>query len=74
MKKILFTLLIFTTVSIKSQNKVIKANPLGLAFGIANVGFEYSERENQSTTFSVLYYSKSDLKGFGVGLEKKILF
>jgi hypothetical protein len=60
--------------SLLAQRKIIKANPLGLVFGIANIGIEISERKNQSTTFSALYYSKSNAAGFGVGLEKRFYF
>jgi hypothetical protein len=74
MRNTLIMLFTFFSISIFAQSKIIKANPLGLAFGIANIGIEFSERKNQSTTFSALYYSKSDVAGFGVGLEKKNYF
>lgn len=74
MKKLLLTLLIFLSFTIQSQTKIIKANPLGLAFNMANLGFEFSNKHNQSTTFSALYYTESNTEGFGVGVEKRFYF
>lgn len=74
MKNTLIMLFTFFSFNSTAQNKIIKASPLGLAFGIANIGIEFSERKNQSTTFSALYYSKSDVSGIGVGLEKRFYF
>jgi hypothetical protein len=44
----------FCSIGIIAQTKIIKANPLGLAFGIANFGLEFSERESQLHVF--LYF------------------
>ena len=57
-----------------AQTTIIKANPLGLAFGIANFGVEFTGKRNQSTTISALYYSKSNTEGFGIGLEQRFYF
>ena len=50
------------------QNNVIKANPIGLAFGIANVGYEFSTTDSQSMTVSGLYFNIADIDGYGAGL------
>ena len=68
---LIFTSFIFT---IKAQNNIIKANPLGFAFGIANIGVEFAGKGNQSTTISALYYSKDEIKGGGIGLEQRFYF
>lgn len=75
MKRIIF-LLILTSICLKAnaQNQIIKANPLGLVFGIANLGIEFSGKTNKSTTVSALYYAKSDTKGFGIGIEQRFYF
>jgi hypothetical protein len=75
MKKIILLIIAFTfCLKMSAQNKIIKANPLGLAFGVANLGVEFSGKNNQSTTISVLYYSKSNTEGFGIGLEQRFYF
>lgn len=75
MKKITILIILFTfCLKMNAQTKIIKANPLGLAFGIANLGVEFSGKRNQSTTISALYYSKSDTEGFGIGLEHRFYF
>lgn len=65
------TLFTVCSIGISAQTKIIKANPMDLGFGIANIGIGFSERKNQSTTFSALSYSKSNVSGFGIGLEKR---
>lgn len=57
-----------------SQTNVIKANPLGLAFGIANLGYEFSTTESQSMTVSGLFFSVLDVEGYGAGLEYRFYF
>lgn len=52
-----------------AQSKIIKVNPLGLAFGIANAGFEFKTAENQSLTVSGISYNISEITGVGVGAE-----
>lgn len=75
MKKITLIIILFTfCLKINAQTKIIKANPVGLVFGIANLGVEFSGRKNQSTSIYALYYSKSDTEGFGIGLEQRFYF
>ncbi|TXD52862.1 MULTISPECIES: DUF3575 domain-containing protein [unclassified Polaribacter] len=70
MKKILvFTILLFSFGFALGQSKIIKANPLGLAFGIANAGFEFKTAENQSLTVSGISYNISEINGAGAGAE-----
>jgi len=57
-----------------AQNNIIKVNPLGLAFGISNLGIEFAGKKNQSVTVTALYYSKSNIQGFGIGLEQRFYF
>ncbi len=75
MKKVV--LLIITVISFNfanAQTKVIKANPLGLAFGIANAGYEFSTTDSQSLTVSGLYFNVSDITGVGLGAEYRFYF
>lgn len=74
MKNTLLLILFLIAINSQSQTKIIKANPLGLAFNIANIGYEFANKNNQSSTFSALYYSASDLEGFGIGIEKRFYF
>ena len=60
--------------AIFSQDKAIKANPLGLAFGIANAGYEFTTKDNQTATISGIYYGVSGIKGFGAGAEYRFYF
>ena len=57
-----------------AQDNIIKVNPLGFAFGVSNLGIEFARKKNQSTTVAALYYSKSNIKGFGIGLEQRFYF
>ena len=57
-----------------AQNNIVKVNPLGLVFGISNLGIEFAGKKNQSITVAALYYSKSNIQGFGIGLEQRFYF
>ena len=57
-----------------AQEQAIKANPVGLVFGIANVGYEFSINDNETLTIAGLYYNISDVSGFGAGLEYRRYF
>ena len=57
-----------------AQNNIVKVNPLGLVFGISNLGIEFAGKKNQSVTVAALYYSKSNIQGFGIGLEQRFYF
>ena len=75
MKKILFLCVFLLTFQFaSSQTSAIKANPLGLAFGIANVGYEFSTSDSQSLTISGQYFDILDIKGAGAGLEYRFYF
>jgi len=58
----------------QAQDQAIKANPIGLAFGVANAGYEFSVKDNQTVTVSGLYYSISDISGFGLGADYRFYF
>jgi len=66
--------------SVNAQKNVIKADPVGLIFGIANASYENAIKDNQSLTFSGLYYhypdngDRIDLKGFGLGATYNFYF
>lgn len=74
LKKFVFGLALVFSCALYSQNNAIKVNPLGLAFGVANAGYEFSTSENQTATISGLYYNVSDISGFGVGAEYRFYF
>lgn len=59
---------------VNGQEQAIKANPIGLAFGVANAGYEFSTNETQTLTISGLYYNISDVSGFGAGAEYRFYF
>ena len=75
MKKVcLLIITIFTISVVSAQEQAVKANPIGLAFGVANAGYEFSVRDAQTLTLSALYYNISDISGFGVGAEYRFYF
>ncbi|PWH82638.1 hypothetical protein DIS18_10390 [Algibacter marinivivus] len=76
MKKILlFTAVFFIGISsINAQEQAIKVNPIGLAFGVANAGYEFATNESQTLTIAGLYYNISDVSGFGAGVEYRFYF
>lgn len=53
---------------------MIKANPIGLAFGVANAGYEFATNDAQILSISGLYYNISDVSGFGLGAEYRFYF
>lgn len=73
-KTLLIIALAIFGLNVNAQEQAIKANPLGLAFGIANAGYEFSTNENQTFTVSGLYYNISDVSGFGAGVEYRWYF
>lgn len=75
MKKLIFVIAAFLTLTIaNAQENAIKVNPLGLVFGVANAGYEFSVNDTQSLTISGLYYNISDVTGFGAGAEYRFYF
>lgn len=73
-KLILVVLTLFAISSTYAQDNAIKANPIGLAFGVANAGYEFAVNDTQSATISGLYYNISDVTGFGAGAEYRFYF
>lgn len=74
MKKIVFIFSMFLAFSAYSQSNAVKVNPLGLAFGVANAGYEFSTNEKQTVMLSALYYDVSGISGFGAGAEYRFYF
>jgi len=75
MKKIISTIfLLFVFSSLIAQKNAIKANPLGLAFGALNAGYEFAVGDNQTVTISGIYYDFSGIYGVGVGAEQRFYF
>lgn len=64
----------FLALTAFGQSSAIKVNPVGLAFGVANAGYEFSTSDSQSATISGLYYDVSGISGFGVGAEYRFYF
>lgn len=64
-----------------AQSKVVKINPVGLAFGSLELGFEEAVSDKMSYEISLLYVSVKDNinggdndKSSGIGLEGKLKF
>ncbi|NVK51412.1 MAG: DUF3575 domain-containing protein [Flavobacteriaceae bacterium] len=75
MKKILIlAITLFSFNAVNAQSSVIKANPLGLAVGVANAGYEFSVGEKNSLTISGIYYNVSSINGIGAGAEYRWYF
>lgn len=76
MKKLLLCIAItlLGLTNVKAQEQAIKLNPIGLAFGVANAGYEFSTNDNQTLTLAGLYYNISDVSGFGAGVEYRFYF
>jgi hypothetical protein len=72
MKKLVLALLL--SGSLFAQSNAIKANPLGLAFGVANAGYEFTTKDAQTATVSGIYYDVSGISGFGLGAEYRFYF
>ncbi|WJJ95817.1 DUF3575 domain-containing protein [Algibacter luteus] len=71
---LLVAIALLSLTSMNAQEQAIKANPIGLAFGVANAGYEFSTNDNQTLTIAGLYYNISDVSGFGAGLEYRFYF
>jgi hypothetical protein len=65
---------VFGLTNLDAQEQVIKANPIGLAFGVANAGYEFTVKDGQTLTVSGLYYNISDISGLGAGAEYRFYF
>lgn len=75
---IMLVALIFTTESFaQERTKVVKTNPLGLAFGNFNVTYEMVTNESSSLLFDVSYMYKLfgiNVNTFGVGAAYRYYF
>lgn len=65
---------VFTMTSMNAQTQAIKVNPVGAAFGLGNLSYEFSTTDTQSLSVSALYFKVGDFKGMGAGLEYKFYF
>ena len=75
MKRILILgMLLFAFNITNAQTNIVKANPLGLAFGIANAGYEFATTDSQTATISGIYFNILDIAGVGAGLEYRFYF
>jgi hypothetical protein len=75
MKKLLLLSVLCLTFHMTSgQTSAVKANPIGLAFGIANAGYEFTTSDSNSVTVSGLYFNISDITGVGAGAEYRWYF
>lgn len=75
MKKILVIgMLFFAFKNSNAQTQVIKANPLGLLFGIANAGYEFTTTDKQTATISGLFFNVADITGVGAGVDYQFYF
>lgn len=75
MKKLFFAIIAVCAINFtQAQENVVKANPIGLAFGIANVGYEFAVNDGQSISVAGLYYNRSSIKGLGAGVEYRFYF
>lgn len=84
MRKVLFVVIMaLISLGVNAQENVIKVNPLGLAFGAAELGYERVLNESSSIELS-LAYSSSDATfssgevekatGFGAEVKYKLYF
>ena len=69
MKKILFIVIIFSSINIFGQKNIIKANPVSPFFKIYNIGFERETKEKQSISLSLYDYNFSNYDGFLINSE-----
>jgi hypothetical protein len=75
MKRILILVVALISFSaVNAQSSVIKANPLGLAVGVANAGYEFAMGESNSLTISGVYYKVYGISGIGAGAEYRWYF
>ncbi|MGC1206301.1 MAG: DUF3575 domain-containing protein [Flavobacteriaceae bacterium] len=76
MKKLLLfaAIAVFGLSTVDAQEQAVKLNPVGLAFGVANAGYEFSTSDKQTLTIAGLYYNISDVSGFGAGAEYRFYF
>ena len=75
MKKILITLTFaIIGITVNAQQQAVKVNPIGLAFGVANAGYEYAVSKANTLTFSGIYFDQDNIDGFGVGSEYRFYF
>ncbi|HHC78894.1 MAG TPA: DUF3575 domain-containing protein [Flavobacteriia bacterium] len=74
MKKLFLVVALVAFSFSNAQEQAIKVNPVGVAFGVANAGYEFSLKEDQTLTIAALYYNISDISGIGAGAEYRFYF
>jgi len=78
MKKLIFITIALLTVSfVNAQKNVIKINPVGLAFGAAQLSYEYALNDKNALEISMAYssakvsFDADEVKANGFGAEGK---
>lgn len=80
MKKSLVIIVLISFTFGKAQTNVVKVNPVGIAFGIANAGYEITIADKQSVTISGTYFKESgdksieDVIGYGAVIDYNFYF
>lgn len=57
-----------------AQKHIIKANPMGLASGFANIGYEFVASDSETGTIAGVYFNKNKISGSGLGIEYRFYF
>ncbi|NJN50281.1 MAG: DUF3575 domain-containing protein [Polaribacter sp.] len=65
---------IFTLSTLSAQTNAVKANPLGLAVGFLNAGYEFGVADTQSVMVSAAYYDNLGINGFGLDASYRFYF
>ena len=61
-KLFILSITLFALSFAKAQTNVIKANPIGFVYGIANVSYERAFADNQSIAFSGSYFNSGEVQ------------
>lgn len=72
-KIVLGATLIFSCVAF-SQTNAVKANPLGLVFGVVSVDYERALNDTQSISANANYLDIAGTEAYGVGTEYRFYF
>ncbi len=80
MKKVFLISILLSFTFVEAQTNIVKVNPLGLAFGIANAGYEFTIADKQSITISGAYFKESgnqdvaNVDGYGANVLYNFYF